>query len=114
VFARITTFYTDDPSTYWELEQRHRLMVRAREGLRQMDGYEGLYVFMDRQSGKLIAITLWESKEAMQRSEEAVKALRKEMAGGIAANIVDVGPTRLGSSSRKICASASVSRRSYT
>jgi len=96
VFARITTFYTDDPSTYWELEQRHRLMVRAREGLRQMDGYEGLYVFMDRQSGKLIAITLWESKEAMQRSEEAVKALRKEMAGGIAANIVDVGHYEVG------------------
>ena len=114
MFARITTFYSADPSSYSNLQLRRRLMVRGREVLRHMEGYEGLYVFIDRHSGKLIAITLWESKEAMQRSEEAVKALRKEMAGGIAANIVDVGPTRLGSSSRKICASASVSRRSYT
>jgi len=96
VFARITTFYSDDPSPYWELELRHRLRVRAEEVLRQVDGYEGLYVFIDRKSGKLIAITLWESEEAMQRSEEAVKPLRKEMSGGIAANVVDVGHYEVG------------------
>jgi len=96
VFARITTFYSDDPSPYWELELRHRLRVRAEEVLRQVDGYEGLYVFIDRKSGKLIAITLWESEEAMQRSEEAVKPLRKEMSGGIAANAVDVGHYEVG------------------
>jgi serine phosphatase RsbU (regulator of sigma subunit) len=71
-------------------------MLRSQEVLRQVEGFEGLYVFMDRQSGKLIAITLWESKEAMQRSEEAVRPLRKEMAGGIAANIVDVGHYEVG------------------
>jgi serine phosphatase RsbU (regulator of sigma subunit) len=90
VFARITTFYTADPAPSWELEQRHRLMVRGREVLRQMDGYEGLYFFVDRLSGKAISITLWESEEAMHRSEEAVRPLRKEMAGGIAANRIDV------------------------
>src|SRR5215212_5799917 len=71
-------------------------MVLVREGLRQMDGYEGLYVFMDRQSGKAISITLWESEEAMRRTEEAVKPLRKEFAGGIDANIVDVGHYEVG------------------
>jgi hypothetical protein len=96
VFARITTFYTADPFPHWELELRHRLMVLVREGLRQMDGYEGLYVFMDRQSGKAISITLWESEEAMRRTEEAVKPLRKEFAGGIDANIVDVGHYEVG------------------
>jgi len=71
-------------------------MVRGREVLRHMEGYEGLYVFIDRHSGKLIAITLWESEEAMIRSEEEVAPLRKEMGGGLAANIVDVGQYEVG------------------
>ena len=96
MFARITTFYTADPSPHWELELRHRLMVRGRKVLRQMDGYEGLYVFVDRQSGKLISITLWESEEAMNRSEEAVRPLRKEMGEGLTANIVEVGHFEVG------------------
>ena len=96
MFARITTFYTADPLPHWELELRHRLMVLVREGLHQMDGYEGLYVFMDHQSGKAVIITLWESEEAMRRTEEAVKPLREEFAGGIDANIVDVGRYEVG------------------
>jgi len=71
-------------------------MVRGEEVLRQMDGYLGNYFFSDRHSGKAIAITLWESEEAMRRTEEAVKALRKEMAGGLAAKIVDVGHYEVG------------------
>src|SRR5215218_301953 len=66
-------------------------MVRSQEVLREMYGYESSHIFIDRQNGKVIAITLWKSKEAMNRSEEAVRPLRKEMAGGLATNIVDVG-----------------------
>src|SRR5215211_9219535 len=55
-----------------------------------MDGYKGAYAFMDRQSGKAITITMWESEEAMQRTEEAVRSLRKEVAEGLSGNIVDV------------------------
>jgi serine phosphatase RsbU (regulator of sigma subunit) len=90
VFARMTTLYTADPSPYWEPELIHRLMVRAQEVLSQMDGYKGAYAFMDRKSGKAITITLWESEQAMQRTEEALRPLRKEMAEGISGNIVDV------------------------
>jgi hypothetical protein len=107
VFARITTFYAADTSSYSNLELRRRLMVRGREVLRHMEGYEGLYVFIDRQSGKLIAITLWESEEAMQRSEEAMRPLRKEMGGGLGANIVDVGHYEVGSYLSKRDASTS-------
>jgi serine phosphatase RsbU (regulator of sigma subunit) len=96
VFARITTFYTADPSPYGEPKLIHRLRIRGQEVLRQMDGFEGLYVFLDRQSGKLIAITLWESEEAMQRSEESARPLRKEIGGGLATNIVDVGHYEVG------------------
>jgi hypothetical protein len=58
VFARITTFYSADSSSYSDLELRRRLLARVREKLRQMDGYEDSYFFMDRQSGKAISITL--------------------------------------------------------
>jgi serine phosphatase RsbU (regulator of sigma subunit) len=90
VFARITTLYTADPSPYWEPELFHRLMVRAQEVMRQMDGYEGSYFFMDHKSGKAIFISLWESEEAMQRTEEALRPLRKEIAEALSGNIVDV------------------------
>jgi serine phosphatase RsbU (regulator of sigma subunit) len=45
---------------------------------------------MDHKSGKAITISLWESEEAMQRTEEALRTLRKEVAEGLPGNIVDV------------------------
>jgi serine phosphatase RsbU (regulator of sigma subunit) len=96
VFARITTFNTAESSPYWRVEQIHRLAVRGQEVLRQTDGYEGSHIFIDRKSGKVIAITLWKSEEAMKSSEEAVRPLRKEMASGLATNIVDVGHFEVG------------------
>jgi serine phosphatase RsbU (regulator of sigma subunit) len=90
VFARITTVYTADPYPDWEPELFHGLMVRVPEVLRQMNGYEGAYFFIDRQSGKTIAITLWESEEAMQRTEEVASTIRKEVAERLPSNIVDV------------------------
>ena len=112
MFARITTFNTADPSHYWGVEQIHRLMVRSQEVLREMDGYESSHIFIDRQNGKVIAITLWKSKEAMNRSEEAVRPLRKEMAGGLATNMVDVGHYEVGRPSSKRDASERASSRS--
>jgi hypothetical protein len=91
MFARITTFsFAPDRSPHWELELRHRLW------LRQMDGFLGIYFFIDRKSGKAIFISLWESEQAMSKTEEAVKPLRKEMAGGLAASIVEVGHYEVG------------------
>ena len=46
--------------------------------------------FVDRQSGKAISITLWESEGAIHRSEKVARILRDEIAGVLAANIVDV------------------------
>src|ERR687897_269288 len=65
-------------------------MLRAQEVMRQMNGYEGSYFFIDHKSGKGIFISLWESEQAMQRTEEALRTLRKEMTEGLSGNIVDV------------------------
>ena len=90
MFARITTTRTADPYPDWEPELFHRLTVRVLKVLPKMAGYKGAYFFIDRQSGKAITITLWESEEAMQSTAEALRPLRKEVAEALSANIVDV------------------------
>ncbi len=63
--------------------------------VKQMDGFKGLIVkgliaLGDRQSGKTLGITLWESEEDMRASEEAANRLREESAeagGGTVAGV---------------------------
>ena len=90
MFARIITLYRADPSSHWEPELIHGLTVRAQEVMPKMAGFVGGYGLIDRKSGKAILITLWESEEAMQRTEEALRPIRKEFAEALSANIVDV------------------------
>jgi hypothetical protein len=89
VFARIAT-YTAQPSPYRIEQGISRTRERALPRLRQIDGYEGAYFLVDRQSGKAISISLWESEEAMHASEEPVRTLRDEVAGGLGTQTVDV------------------------
>ena len=49
-------------------------------GFEQLDGFKGMTVVTDRQSGKTLALTFWESAEAMQASEEAVTDSRRRAA----------------------------------
>jgi serine phosphatase RsbU (regulator of sigma subunit) len=58
--------------------------------VRELDGIEGAYFFVDRQSGKAIFISLWESEQAMKRSDEVMRPLRAELSGAFAAKRVDV------------------------
>jgi quinol monooxygenase YgiN len=51
------------------------------------DGCVGLSLMVDRQSGRCIATTAWQSKEAMQASEETIRPIRDraaEIFGGTA------------------------------
>ena len=48
--------------------------------LRELDGFQAFTVLGDRDSGTFIAISFWESEDAMRASEEAVKQPRKEAA----------------------------------
>ena len=49
--------------------------------LQEVEGFEGVYLLVDRQSGKVLTITLWESEEAMLASEEEADQLRSEHRG---------------------------------
>ena len=46
----------------------------------EIDGFDGVYFLVDRQSGKALSITLWESEESMRASEEEANRLRSESA----------------------------------
>jgi heme-degrading monooxygenase HmoA len=53
--------------------------------LRRLDGFEGLLVLTNSQSGKILMVTLWESEEALRGGEEAphwFRAFGAEIAGG--------------------------------
>ena len=89
MFARIAA-YAAEPSLYRIEQGIRRAREKALPRLRQLDGFEGAYFFVERQSGKAISISLWESEEAMHRSEEVVRTLRDEIAAGLATNQVDV------------------------
>ena len=89
MFARIAT-YAAEPSPYRIEQGIRRAREKALPRLRQLEGYEGAYFFVDRQRGKAISISLWESEEAMHTSEEVVRGLRDEIAGGLATQTVDV------------------------
>jgi heme-degrading monooxygenase HmoA len=46
----------------------------------QLDGFKGMTLLTDRQSGKTVAITFWESEDALRESEDAVKDARRRAA----------------------------------
>jgi heme-degrading monooxygenase HmoA len=63
--------------------------VAALEGggldqIKQNEGFKGMTVLADRGSGKSLAITFWESEDALNASEEKVKEARRQAteAGG--------------------------------
>jgi len=77
MFGRVSTF-EGSPEQVDELTRYAREQVLpALEGL---DGFSGILGLADRQSGKVVAVTLWESEEAMRASEEAANRLRDESA----------------------------------
>jgi heme-degrading monooxygenase HmoA len=58
--------------------------------LQQQDGFKGFIVLDNRQSGKLIGFSLWESEQAMQASEEVADRTRRESAETMSDTIAGV------------------------
>jgi heme-degrading monooxygenase HmoA len=81
MFARIGTWQ----GTADELE---RWVIRARQhvkpGLEQDAGLAAAYWLVDRESGKALIVTLWESEAAMRGSEQA--RLQRQTATAAATN----------------------------
>ena len=90
MFARIVTYTQADHPSPERIEEGIRRTWEQFPWVRQLDGIEGAYFFVDRQSGKAIFMTLWESEEARNKSDEVMRPLRAELSGAFAANRVEV------------------------
>jgi heme-degrading monooxygenase HmoA len=75
--ARVTTF--EGPADQLE-EGARQARDQILPAVRQLAGFKGMYLLADRGSGKALAITLWESEEALRASEEAANRLRQDSA----------------------------------
>ncbi len=58
--------------------------------LTQMDGFRSMLALADRESGKALLVTLWESEEAMRQSEEEADQLRGDTARAAGETIAGV------------------------
>ena len=59
-------------------------------GVRDMAGFKGMIGFADRATGKMMAVTLWETEEQMKASEEGANSLRANTAEATSARIANV------------------------
>ena len=58
--------------------------------LRQMDGFEEFIALSDRQSGKLVGVTLWENEELMHSIKEVLSRTRGGISHPLGGAIVGV------------------------
>jgi heme-degrading monooxygenase HmoA len=68
----------------------HEGIEHVLPALRQQDGFCGALVLIERASGKVLGLTLWESEQAMNATEEAAYWLRvfsAEAAGGMITDV---------------------------
>ena len=73
--ARITTVQ-GDPS---QAEEAIALVQdQVIPGTKGIQGFAGGYWLLDRATGKTLAITLWESEEAMTASEDKAASIREQ------------------------------------
>ena len=77
MLARVSTF-EGAPEQVDELTRYAREQVLP--ALEELEGFSGILGLADRQSGKVLAVTLWESEQAMRASEESANQLRDESA----------------------------------
>src|SRR5215211_4243028 len=73
MFARVST-YEGRPEQLDEMHQEG--MEHVLPALEMQDGFSGGLVLADRQSGKVLVVTLWESEQALDATEDASHWMR--------------------------------------
>jgi heme-degrading monooxygenase HmoA len=87
VYARISTF--EGSPEHIDEELRH-VRENVLPQIQQQDGFKGMVALADRQTGKTLGITFWESEEALKASEEAAGRLREDSAEAMSETIAGV------------------------
>lgn len=89
MFARVSTFQGSPDQTAEGIRVAREQILPA---ARLQEGFKGIYLLFDRESGRSLSITLWETEDDMRASEEAARRARGESAE--AAGDVVVGVER--------------------
>jgi heme-degrading monooxygenase HmoA len=87
MYARVATIQ-GSPDKMDDAE-RH-IQEQTLPQLQKMEGFKGFVSLGDRQSGKVLGVSFWESEEALRATEGAVSSVRSgvaEAAGGIVASV---------------------------
>jgi heme-degrading monooxygenase HmoA len=87
MFARVNVL--EDPPEQMDEHIRH-VREQTLPQFQRQDGFKGLIGLSDRQTGKVLGITLWENEQAVRASEEAANHLRSESAEAGGQTIADV------------------------
>ena len=90
MFARVSTYRGGDAD---------RLLQGFRDvtgSLETIDGFSHAYFMVDRESGKGMSITIWESEEALRESAARADELRKQGAETGGAEIESVAHYEIG------------------
>jgi len=85
MFARVSTYRTDDAGKLVDG------FDRVTGPLEQMDGFSRAYFLIDREGGKAMSITMWETEEALSAGVEKANELRGQAteSGGGSIEAVD-------------------------
>jgi heme-degrading monooxygenase HmoA len=87
MFARVSTFQGPPDQTAEGIRVAREQILPA---ARLMEGFKGIYLLYDRESGKSLSVTLWETKADMQASEEAASHVRAQSAEASGDEVIDV------------------------
>jgi heme-degrading monooxygenase HmoA len=87
LFARVSTF-EGSPE---QVDQLTRYATeRVVPALHELEGFNGVLGLADRQSGRVIAVTFWETEEALRASEEEANQLRDDSAQAASETVASV------------------------
>lgn len=84
--ARVSTYQADDPDPDRLIEGFESVSAE----LEQMDGFSHAYFMVDRESGKALSVTIWESEDALRASSTKADELRRKGTQPSGASIVSV------------------------
>jgi heme-degrading monooxygenase HmoA len=87
MFARVSTFQGPPDQTAEGIRVAREQILPA---ARLMEGFRGIYLLFDRESGKSLSMTLWETEADMRVSEEAANRARRESAEASGETVVSV------------------------
>jgi hypothetical protein len=62
------------------LEDLARGFEQSSDAVRDLDGFEGAYLLVDRATGSATTVALWSTREAAEASSERIGQLRSEAA----------------------------------